>query len=77
METRPPYAAEIGGAKPLPSANTGAIIPSSDTVQEVRHTCGKLVIAVKPNGIELMCKCGGRVLYTWRQILTMQLLAWT
>lgn len=48
----------------------------SETVQEVRHTCGRLLIVVQLRGIELKCdKCNAKVLYTWRELLTMMLTA--
>lgn len=49
-----------------------------DTIQEVRHTCHRLLIVVKAGGLELVCpKCGEKVLYSWRKILTMMLVAQT
>ncbi len=48
----------------------------SVTIQEVRHTCSRMMFIVRRNGIELRCdKCGSTVLYTWREILTMMLTA--
>ncbi len=44
--------------------------------QEVRHKCGRLLIVIRPRGIELACpKCGDKVLYTWKMILMMMLVA--
>lgn len=49
----------------------------SDNIHSERHTCGRLLIVVKPNGLELVCpKCNEKVIYTWRKILSMQLMAW-
>lgn len=63
---------------PLNVRAESATIPTSDTVHQERHDCGRLLIVVKKDGIELACpKCGGKELYTWRKILTMQLMAWT
>ena len=47
-----------------------------DAIHQEKHTCGRLLIVVKKNGIELACgKCGQKVLYTWQKILVMQLMA--
>ena len=49
----------------------------SDTLHQERHTCGRLLVNVKLNGLELACgKCGEKVVITWRKIMGMMLLAW-
>ena len=49
----------------------------SEVIHSERHTCGRVLIMVRPAGIQLKChKCGEEVLYSWRKILTFQLLAW-
>lgn len=51
---------------------------ASDNIHSERHTCGRLLIVVKLEGLELVCpKCGEKVIYSWRKILSMQLMAWT
>jgi DNA-directed RNA polymerase subunit RPC12/RpoP len=50
----------------------------SDNIHAERHTCGRLLIVVKLEGLELVCpKCNEKVVYSWRKILSMQLMAWT
>ncbi len=42
--------------------------------EQLRHSCGRLLVVVRPRGIELACpKCGGKVLYTWKMLLMMML----
>jgi DNA-directed RNA polymerase subunit RPC12/RpoP len=49
----------------------------NDKIHAERHTCGRLLIVVKLEGLELVCpKCNEKVIYTWRKILMMQLMAW-
>ena len=48
--------------------------PKPESLHQERHTCGRLLIVVKKDGLELVCpKCGDKVLYTWRKLLVMQL----
>ncbi len=48
----------------------------NDVVQTIRHTCNRVLIIVRLNGVEVRCeKCGVPRLYTWREILTMMLAA--
>lgn len=59
------------------TANLFTVRAESDNIHCERHTCGRLLIVVKLDGLELACpKCGEKVIYTWRKILMMQLLAW-
>lgn len=51
---------------------------NSESGDEIRHnsaTCHHLLFMVRRGGIEIMCKCGIKVLYTWRQILLLMLAA--
>jgi hypothetical protein len=49
----------------------------NDKIHSERHTCGRLLIVVRLDGLELVCpKCNEKVVYTWRKILMMQLMAW-
>ncbi len=45
-----------------------------EQVEQLRHSCGRLLVVVRPRGIELVCpKCSGKVLYTWKRLLRMML----
>ena len=59
-----------------PAAGAPRQHAEDDRVAEIRHDCHRLLIIVKPRGIQLKCdKCNREVLYTWRQVLTMMLSA--
>lgn len=73
METSASYV--VNTAKPPKEVLTPRA--ESDSIHSERHTCGRLLIIVRPMGLQMKCpKCGEEVLYTWRKILTMQLMAW-
>lgn len=48
-------------------------------IQEIRHnpaTCNHKMIVVRRRGLELSCdRCGAKVLYTWRQLLALWMMA--
>ncbi len=51
-------------------------VPASSGDIQVRHACNRLLMVANRKGIELACdKCGGKVVYTWREILLLMLTA--
>ncbi len=71
----------MDGTKVLPprddaACDAGRARERAAAVQEIRHSCSRMMFIVRRNGIELHCdKCGSLILYTWREILTMMLAA--